>query len=56
MGGTDLKIYLINGTTMVISMSAVEPALKIMLLLVSIGYTLNRWYALYTAKNKEENN
>lgn len=50
MGHTDLKIYLFNGTTMVISMTAIEPALKIMLLLVSIGYTINRWVALHTDK------
>ena len=50
MGHTDLKIYLFNGMTMVISMTAIEPALKIMLLLVSIGYTINRWVALYTDK------
>jgi len=47
MGHTDLKIYLFNGMTMIISMTAIEPALKIMLLLVSIGYTINRWVALY---------
>lgn len=50
MGHTDLKIYLVNGATMAISMTAVEPTLKIMLLLVSIGYTINRWFALYTDK------
>jgi len=54
MGHTDLKIYIFNGTTMVISMTAIEPALKIMLLLVSIGYTVNRWITLYT--DKKNNN
>jgi hypothetical protein len=57
MGHTDLKIYLVNGATMAISMTAVEPTLKIMLLLVSIGYTINRWIGLYTDKkniNKTE--
>jgi hypothetical protein len=42
---------------MAISMTAVEPTLKIMLLLVSIGYTINRWIGLYTDKkniNKTE--
>lgn len=55
MGHTDLKIYLVNGVTMAISMTAVEPALKIMLLLVSIGYTINRWFALYTDKKNINN-
>jgi len=54
MGHTDLKIYLFNGATMAISMTAIEPALKIMLLLVSIGYTINRWITLYT--DKKNNN
>jgi hypothetical protein len=54
MGHTDLKIYLFNGATMVISMTTIEPALKIMLLLVSIGYTVNRWITLYT--DKKNNN
>jgi Cft2 family RNA processing exonuclease len=54
MGHADLKIYLFNGATMVISMTAIEPALKIMLLLVSIGYTVNRWITLYT--DKKNNN
>ena len=56
MGHTDLKIYLVNGATMAISMTAVEPALKIILLLVSIGYTINRWVGLYVdKKNNNEN-
>ena len=50
MGHTDLKIYLFNSTAMVISMTAVEPVLKIMLLVVSIGYTINRWIGLYADK------
>ena len=50
MGHTDLKIYLVNGATMAISMTAIEPALKMTLLLVSIGYTVNRWIALHTDK------
>lgn len=57
MGHTDLKIYLVNGATMAISMTAIEPALKIILLLVSIGYTINRWIGLYIDKkniNKTE--
>jgi hypothetical protein len=57
MGHTDLKIYLFNSTAMVISMTAVEPVLKIMLLVVSIGYTINRWIGLYVDKkniNKTE--
>ena len=50
MGTTDLKMYLLNGSTMIISLTTIEPALKIILLLLSIGYTINRWYALYNEK------
>lgn len=59
MGATDLKMYLLNGSTMIISLTKIEPALKIILLLLSIGYTINRWYALYNEKqinNKSNNN
>ena len=50
MGHTDLKIYLFNSAAMAISMTTVEPVLKIMLLVVSIGYTINRWIGLYIDK------
>jgi hypothetical protein len=50
MGYTDLKIYLFNSATMVISMTSIEPTLKIMLLLVSIGYTINRWVGMHIDK------
>ena len=59
MGATDLKMYLLNGSAMIISLTKIEPALKIILLLLSIGYTINRWYALYNEKqinNKPNNN
>ncbi len=50
MVNTDLKIYLLNGSTMIISLTQIEPTLKIILLLLSIGYTVNRWYILYNEK------
>ena len=50
MGVTDLKIYLINGAAMVMTLTTLEPALKIILLLVSIGYTVSRWVSLYNVK------
>lgn len=42
----DLKVYGLNTITLAISFSAVEDTLKIILLLASIGYTLQRWYLL----------
>ena len=39
---TDLKIYSLNLSTFAISFTQVEMTLKIILLLVSIGYTIQR--------------
>jgi len=41
----DLKMYIINLSTLAISMSAIDTILKITLLVVSIGYTVHRWYS-----------
>jgi len=50
MNTTDLKVYLMNVSTMAISFSNLEATLKIVLLLIaSIGYTAQRWYLM----NKE---
>ena len=50
----DAKVFLINTTTLGISMSTIETTLKILLLVVSIGYTLNRWYELRKEKKDGE--
>jgi hypothetical protein len=49
MNTGDLKVYLMNAVTMAISFSNLEATLKIVLLLVSIAYTGQRWYIM----NKE---
>ena len=46
----DLKIYLLNSFALVISFSNIEMLLKILLLIVSIGYTSMKWYELYKKK------
>jgi len=46
----DLKLMFINITTLGISMSGIEMSLKILLLVVSIGYTLHKWLGI---KNKK---
>ena len=48
---TDLKIYAINLTALSISMTDIDVLLKIILLAVSIGYTIHKWYIL-SGKNK----
>lgn len=51
MTETDLKVLFLNSITLGVSMATVEITLKIALLIVSIGYTLQRWYYLH--KNKD---
>lgn len=46
MSETDIKVMLLNASTFAITFSEVEMALKIMLLITSIGYTAQRWYFL----------
>tara|TARA_R110000803_G_scaffold139627_5_gene206287 strand:- start:3 stop:152 length:150 start_codon:yes stop_codon:yes gene_type:complete len=46
----ELKTYAINATTLgITSLSGIEDWLKVILLLVTIGYTITRW-----AKTKDE--
>ncbi len=52
MDTTDIKVFLFNASTMAISFSNVENALKIILLIASIGYTAQRWY--YMNKKEKE--
>jgi len=41
---SNLKLYLINGGTLgVTTLAPIEDYLKIILLLVTIGYTIARW-------------
>jgi len=50
---SDLKIYLLNLSTLAISMSQVDTILKLTLLAVSIGYTIHKWWLLTKNKNKK---
>jgi len=42
----DVKILGMNATSLAMSFSNIDTALKIILLLVSIGYTINKWYLM----------
>ena len=53
MNIVDLKMVVINTSALAISMSQVDTALKITLLVISIGYTLNKWYI--EIKNRRNN-
>ena len=46
MNFADIKLYAINGSSLMLSFTNIDAVLKIMLLSVSIGYTLQRWYLM----------
>jgi|TARA_R110000796_G_scaffold78122_1_gene174502 hypothetical protein len=47
---TDYNTILINAGTFGISMTNIDVALKIILVSVTIGYTLQKWYLLNKKK------
>ena len=48
-----LKLYLINGSALgVTTFTKIEMGLKIVLLLVTIGYTISKWKEIHNKKNK----
>ena len=53
MNIVDIKMVVINISALAISMSQVDTTLKITLLVISIGYTLNKWY--YVIRNRRNN-
>jgi|TARA_R110000868_G_scaffold232166_1_gene485662 hypothetical protein len=51
----NFKIYFINlFSLMTAQFTNIDDALKIVLLLISIGYTLHRWYLLAKRKNETD--
>jgi hypothetical protein len=42
----DWKLYTINSITLALSLTQIEITLKIILLLLSIGYTIHKWKKL----------
>ena len=51
---SDVKLYLLNVSTLAISFSQIDMVLKILLLIVSIGYTVNKWLYLREEKKQDE--
>jgi hypothetical protein len=49
----DIKMYLLNISTLAISMSHIDMILKITLLILSVGYTAQRWYLLNKESKKK---
>ena len=52
MNYNELKLWMINMTVITVTFTQIENALKLILLLVSIGYTIDRW--IDKRKNKKE--
>jgi len=51
----DIKIYAINALTAgVTSLTQLETGLKIILLIVTIGYTLSRWWEIKEKNRKSK--
>jgi len=50
MSFTDIKIYALNGSSLMISFTNIDVVLKLTLLIVSIGYTLHKWYLMTKKK------
>ena len=53
MNETDIRVMLLNAGTFVITFAQIEMALKIALLLISIGYTAQRWYIMHKNNNSK---
>ena len=54
MGLDDLKLYCLNITSFTIaSFDLLEPVLKITLLVVTIGYTVHKWWKMKNNKHEK---
>jgi len=51
MAAEDIKLLAVNALTLAISMTHIEVTLKVILLLISIGYTVTKWVN-FKKKNK----
>tara|TARA_R110000803_G_scaffold145933_3_gene211733 strand:- start:21858 stop:22025 length:168 start_codon:yes stop_codon:yes gene_type:complete len=54
MGISDIKLFLLNTGTLAVSFSQIDTLLKIILLSVSIGYTIQRWYMLDKERREKD--
>ena len=51
---TDIKIYTINAVTMALNFTNIDLGLKIILTLVAIGYTANKWWYMVQEKRNKK--
>jgi|TARA_B110000967_G_scaffold185076_1_gene205036 hypothetical protein len=43
---SDIKLYALNATSLALSFSQLDMVLKVLLLVISVGYTAQKWYLL----------
>jgi|TARA_R110000803_G_scaffold57457_2_gene115370 hypothetical protein len=55
MSMSDFKLYFTNALVVMVTMSDIEVILKILLLIVTIGYTAFKWISI-AKKYKDEQN
>jgi energy-converting hydrogenase Eha subunit H len=53
---SSLKIVLINFSTLAFSMTSIDMILKISLLIITIVYTLNKWWVEREARKNNKKN
>jgi hypothetical protein len=54
MTETDAKVLLMNAGTFALSFAQIEMTLKIALLVMTIGYTAQKWYLMYKNNKQQE--
>jgi len=55
MDANQIKLYVINASTLgVTTFTTLEMGLKILLLVVTIGYTIDKWLKLRKERNKKK--
>ena len=52
----DIKVLIVNGFLISFSFSNVELGLKILSLLLAVGYTARRWWLMEKNKNNDNSN
>jgi len=51
---SDIKLYVLNASTFAISFTTIDMTLKLLLLIVSIGYTINKWWLLQQKDDQDK--
>jgi hypothetical protein len=52
---SDIKLYALNATSLALSFSQLDMVLKIILLVLSVGYTAQKWYLLDKERRDKKN-